>query len=99
MPSRSSGAASPMARDRPRIVPVAMPGMEEGSVWRHVVCSWVAPSAREPNRMSFGHGPDGLPGGDDDDGRISSARAIAPPRTMPLRWKPISAITATASSP
>ena len=99
MPSSSSGAASPMARDSPRMVPVAMPGIEDGRVCRHVVCQSVAPSAREPNRISFGTARTASRVVMMMIGRISSARAIAPPSTMPLRSKPSSAMTATASRP
>ena len=51
------------------MVPVAMPGMAEGRVWRQVVCHTVAPSARDPWRISVRHGAHGLAGGDDDDGQ------------------------------
>ena len=45
-PTITSGAASPMARESPRMVPVAMPGIADGRVWRQVVCQTVAPRAR-----------------------------------------------------
>ena len=63
----ASGAASPIARERPRIVPVAMPGTAEGRVCRQVVCHAVAPSASEPSRISSRHRAHRLAGGDDDD--------------------------------
>ena len=43
-PIMMSGAASPIARDNARMIPVATPGMAAGSVWRKTVCSSVAPS-------------------------------------------------------
>src|SRR5690606_40621395 len=44
-PMMSSGAASPIARERARIVPVRMPGSASGSTWCRTVCQRVAPSA------------------------------------------------------
>ncbi len=40
-----SGAVSPMARDRPMIMPVRMPPIEYGSTWCAVTSQRVAPSA------------------------------------------------------
>ena len=53
-PMMMSGAASPIARDRPRIEPVAIPGTEFGSTVRQMVCQRVAPSASEPSRSDCG---------------------------------------------
>ena len=39
------GAVSPMARDRPMIMPVSMPPVEYGNTWCAVTSQWVAPSA------------------------------------------------------
>ena len=78
---------------------MAMPGMAEGSVCRQVVCHGVAPRASEPNRISSGTARTASRVVMMMTGRISNARAIAPPSTMAPRWKPSSAIVATASSP
>ena len=99
MPSSSSGAASPIARERPRIVPVAMPGIAEGRVWRQVVCHWVAPSASEPKRMSFGDGAQCLAGGDDDDRQDQQRQRDRAAEDDALALEADSAITATASRP
>ena len=40
-----SGAVSPIARDRPMIMPVRMPPIEYGSTWWAVTSQRVAPSA------------------------------------------------------
>ena len=53
-PSSSSGALSPIARERARIEPVAMPGTAAGSTCRRIVCHLVAPSASEPSRIEGG---------------------------------------------
>ena len=53
-PSRMSGAASPIARERARIEPVAIPGTAAGRTWWLIVCHRVAPSASEPSRMELG---------------------------------------------
>lgn len=39
------GAVSPMARDRPMITPVRMPGMPYGMRWSLHTCHLVAPQA------------------------------------------------------
>ena len=98
-PTSSSGAASPIARESPRIVPVAMPGIAEGRVCRHVVCQTVAPRASEPSRISRGTARTASRVVMMTTGRISSASAIEPPSTMPLLWKPSTDIAATASRP
>ena len=47
-PDVHHATGSPIARESPRMVPVAMPGTALGSVLRHVVCQTVAPRASEP---------------------------------------------------
>ena len=70
------------------MVPVAMPGMAEGKVWRQVVCQIVAPSASDPCRISWGTARSASRVVMITTGRISSASAMAPPRTMPLKVNP-----------
>src|SRR5690606_16284789 len=53
-PTRSSGAASPTARESARIVPVRIPGSASGRTWPRTVCHRVAPSAYAPDRIEFG---------------------------------------------
>ena len=44
---RMIGAASPIARDSARIVPVRMPGSAAGRTWCRIVSQRVAPSAKD----------------------------------------------------
>ena len=81
------------------MVPVAIPGIADGSVWRQVVCHTVAPSASEPWRISSGTARTASRVVMMMTGRMSSARATEPPSTMPVCRNPMSAMTATASSP
>ena len=53
-PITSSGAVSPIARDRARMTPVEMPAIEPGRTCFQIVCHCVAPSAIEPSRIDGG---------------------------------------------
>jgi hypothetical protein len=53
-PARIRGAVSPIARDRARITPVAIPGIAAGRTCFQIVCHWVAPRASEPSRIEGG---------------------------------------------
>jgi hypothetical protein len=46
--------ASPMARPIPRTMEAAIPEREAGSNTLHMVCQWVAPSARAPSLWLLG---------------------------------------------
>src|ERR1041384_5639654 len=48
------GAVSPIARDRPRIMPVRMPPVEYGSTWSLVTSQRVAPRPYAASRIAFG---------------------------------------------
>ena len=83
MPIMSSGAASPIARESPRIVPVAMPGTAEGSVCRQVVCHTRRAQRQEPSRISRGTARTASRVVMMMTGRISSDSATAPLMTRP----------------
>ena len=53
-PTTISGAASPIARDIARIVPVSIPGRAAGKTWRETACQRVAPSAIAPCSIDTG---------------------------------------------
>ena len=83
-PTTISGAASPMARDSPRMVPVAMPGTADG---QRLPPGGLPHRGAERERAL----PDVLRDGSHASrvvmmmtGRISSASATAPPSTMPV---------------
>src|SRR5690606_4120608 len=48
------GAVSPIARDRPRIMPVRMPPVEYGKTWSFVTSQRVAPRPYAASRIAFG---------------------------------------------
>lgn len=54
MPMTTSGAVSPIARERANMIPVMMPGNEAGRMTRVMVCHFVAPIPIEASRMEDG---------------------------------------------
>ncbi len=77
-PISTSGAVSPIARDRARIDPVTMPGSAAGSTdaERDLPAGRAEGEAALADRV--GHGPQRLARRDDHRGSTSSARIIAP---------------------
>ncbi len=49
-----SGAVSPIAWASPMMVPVRMPGSDNGSTWSRTTCQRVHPIASAPRRMGSG---------------------------------------------
>ena len=54
MPIISSGAVSPKARARPRMVPVKIPGTASGSTWWNTACWCEAPTPRAASLIDGG---------------------------------------------
>ena len=66
-PTTRSGAVSPNALARVRMVPVRIPGAAEGRTWLLMTSHRVAPTPKPASRMLSRHRPQRLGGGDDHD--------------------------------